>query len=125
MQCRTRELGIERILRVSLLLAKHLLGMPIPSAMEKAVLADRAAGALADEIGGNLARGIPADVEQLSYFRLMMRLRERRADRVRFVTRLTFTPGPGEWEAVRLPKTFFPLYRLVRLARLASRFAQG
>ncbi|MGA8216678.1 MAG: nucleotidyltransferase family protein [Candidatus Sulfotelmatobacter sp.] len=124
-QSRTRELGIERILRVSLLLAKHLLGMPIPSAMEKAVLADRAAGALADEIGGNLARGIPADVEQLSYFRLMMRLRERRADRVRFVTRLTFTPGPGEWEAVRLPKTFFPLYRLVRLARLASRFAQG
>ena len=124
-QSRTRELGIERILRVSLLLANHLLGMPLPSPVENAVLADRAARALADEIAANLARGIPADIEHLSYFRLMMRLRERRADRVRFVTRLTFTPGPGEWEAVCLPKTFFPLYRLVRLARLASRFVQG
>ena len=124
-QSRTRELGIERILRVSLLFAKHLLGMPIPSAMENAVLADRAARGLADEIGANLARGIPADIEHLSYFRLMMRLRERRADRVRFVTRLTFTPGPREWEAVRLPRALFPLYRVVRLARLASRFVQG
>ena len=124
-QSRTRELGIERILRVSLLFAKHLLGMPIPSAMENAVLADRAARGLADEIGANLARGIPANIEHLSYFRLMMRLRERRADRVRFVTRLTFTPGPGEWEAVRLPRALFPLYRVVRLARLASRFVQG
>jgi hypothetical protein len=62
--------------------------------------------------------------EQLSYFRLMMRLRERRMDRVRFFTRLTFTPGPGEWVAVQLPKPLSPLYRVVRLARLASRFAR-
>jgi hypothetical protein len=124
-QSRTRELGIERILRVSLLLAYRLLGMPIPSPMENAVLADHAARALADEIAANLARGIPADIEHLSYFRFMMRLRERRGDRVRFVTRLTFTPGPGEWEAIRLPKALFPLYRLVRLARLGCRFARG
>jgi len=52
-------------------------------------------------------------------------LRERWADRLRFLARLTFTLGPGEWEAVRLPKVLFPLYRVVRLARLASRFARG
>jgi hypothetical protein len=44
---------------------------------------------------------------------------------VRFLTRLTFTPGPGEWEAIRLPKALLPLYRVVRLVRLASRFARG
>ena len=124
-QSRSRELGIERILRVSLLLANRFLATAIPSPVENVVLADRAARALADEIGANLARGIPAHIEQLSYFRLMMRLRERRTDRVRFVTRLTFTAGPVEWEAVRLPKALFPLYRVVRLARLASRFARG
>jgi hypothetical protein len=70
-------------------------------------------------------RGVSYEEDQLSYFRLMMRLRERRADRIRFFTRLAFTPGPGEWEMVRLPKSAFPLYRLVRLARLAVRFARG
>jgi hypothetical protein len=54
-----------------------------------------------------------------------MRLRERRADRVRFLARLAFTPGPGEWEAVRLPGALVPLYRVVRVVRLAGRFARG
>ena len=124
-QSRARELGIERIVGVTLLLANRLLAAPIPSPIEKSIFADRAAGALAEEIATGLAAGFSYDVRQVSYFRLMMRLRERRADRLRFLARLTFTPGPGEWEAVRLPKVLFPLYRMVRLARLASRFARG
>ena len=68
-----------------------------------------------------MAARVAHDVQQISYFRLMMRLRERRIDRLRFLTRLTFTPGPGEWQAVRLPRLLSPLYRVVRLVRLASR----
>jgi hypothetical protein len=56
---------------------------------------------------------------------LMLRLRERRADRLRFLSRLAFTPGPGEWKAVRLPVAFFPLYRLVRVGRLAARLMKA
>jgi hypothetical protein len=124
-QARAREFGIERILHVTLLLGNRLLGEPIPSPVEKAILEDRAARAFADEIAVNVGRGVTYEEQQVSYFRLMMQLRERKADRLRFLTRLTFTPGPGEWEAVRLPGPLFPLYRLVRLARLASRFARG
>lgn len=124
-QARAREFGIERILHVTLLLASRLLATPMPSAIEEAVLEDRAARAFSEEIAVDLARGVSYEEQQVSYFRLMMELRERKADRLRFLTRLTFTPGPGEWEAVRLPKLLFPLYRLVRLARLASRFARG
>ena len=124
-QSRARELGIERILRITLLLANRLLATAIPVAIEESILADRAARAFADEIAMNLARGVSYGIETLSYFRFMMRLRERRVDRVRFLARLTFTPGPGEWEVVRLPKLLFPLYRVVRLARLAGRFARG
>ena len=124
-QSRARELGIERILRITLLLANRLLATAIPVALEESILADRAARAFADEIAMNLARGVSYGIETLSYFRFMMRLRERRVDRVRFLVRLTFTPGPGEWEVVRLPKVLFPLYGVVRLARLASRFARG
>jgi putative nucleotidyltransferase-like protein len=124
-QVRTREIGIERILRVTLLLANRLLGTEIPAAIESAVLSDQAARGLADEIAAALAAGVSYDTGRTSYFRLMMRLRERRADRVRFLARLAFTPGPGEWEAVRLPGALLPLYRVVRFARLAGRFARG
>jgi len=124
-QVRTRELGIQRILRVTFLLADRFLGTAIPAAIESAVLADQAARGLADEIATVLAAGVTYDTTRTSYFRLMMRLRERRVDRVRFLTRLAFTPGPGEWEAVRLPRALSPLYRVVRLGRLAGRLGRG
>lgn len=124
-QSRAQELGIERILRVTFLLANRLLGTGIPPGVESAILADQDARVLADEIAANMAAGVSYDAGQTSYFRLMMRLRERRVDRLRFLARLAFTPGPGEWEAVRLPRALFPLYRVVRLARLTSRFVQG
>ncbi|MGC1962266.1 MAG: hypothetical protein WA676_06005, partial [Candidatus Sulfotelmatobacter sp.] len=122
---RAREFGIERILHVTFLLANRFLETAIPEAIESAVLADQAARGLAEEIAAALAAGASYNTQQISYFRLMMRLRERRADRMRFLARLTFTPGPGEWESVRLPRVLFPLYRVVRLGRLAGRFARG
>jgi hypothetical protein len=124
-QNHAQEIGVERILRITLLLANRLLGAGIPAPIESAILTDGAALELVDEIGADLSRGVSRDVETISYFRLMMRLRERRADRVRFLTRLTFTPGPGEWGTVRLPRALFPLYRVVRLARLAGRLGRG
>jgi hypothetical protein len=120
-----RSLGIVRILQVTLVLTNRLLGTAIPAAAEKSLSADPAALALADEITPQLGRAAPHNVESLSYFRLMMRLRERRADRIRFLQRLAITPGPGEWKSVRLPAPLFPLYRLVRLWRLAARLAKA
>jgi hypothetical protein len=121
---RARTLGIERILGITMLLANRFLATAIPAAMKNEILGDRSAQAGADEIAVAVAAGVSHEEEKLSYFRLMMRLRERRLDRLRFLSRLTFTPGPGEWEAIRLPKALFPLYRIVRMARLAARFAQ-
>jgi hypothetical protein len=115
--------GIVRILQVTLVLMNRLLGTAIPAAAAKALPADPAAIALADEITPQLGSAVLHDVESLSYFRLMLRLRERRSDRIRFLRRLAFTPGPGEWRALRLPAPLFPLYRLVRLWRLAARLA--
>ncbi len=124
-QARAREVGIERILGITLLLANRLLAAAIPEPVRKSLLGDSEAQDFANEIVTAVAAGVSYEEQQVSYFRLMMRLRERRADRLRFLGRLTFTPGPGEWKSVRLPKVLFPLYPLVRLARLASRFARG
>ena len=122
---RAGELGIGRILHITLLLARRFLTVSIPEPINDSVLADHAAAVFADEIAAAVAAGVTYEEHQMAYFWLMMRLRERLADRVRFFTRLTLTPGPGEWEAVGLPKILFPLYRLVRLGRLAARFARG
>lgn len=120
-----KELGIERILHITLLLTNRFLATAIPEPVEGEVQEDGVAGFFANEIARKVEAGVTYGELQLSYFRLMMRLRERRRDRLRFLTRLTFTPGPGEWDVVHLPKVLFPLYRVVRLARLAARFARG
>jgi hypothetical protein len=119
-----RELGVLRILRVTLLLANRLLDAQIPASLEDIMANDRDALALAHEIRAQIVSGVSYDVESVAYFRLMLRLRERRSDRVRFLQRLAFTPGPNEWQAIRLPAPLFPLYRLVRLSRLAARMAR-
>jgi hypothetical protein len=110
-------------LSVTLLAASQLLRASIPAAAQKIFREDRAAVALAEEIRTHIISESAFNVESLAYFRLMMRLRERRADRIRFLARLVFTPGPSEWAAVHLPGPLFPLYRLVRLSRLAARLA--
>ncbi len=125
-----KALGIVRIVRVSMLLANRLLGATIPPAAqaslpEDSLLEDRATLPLVDEIQSRIASEASFNVESFAYFNFMMRLRERSADRLRFLRRLLFTPGPGEWQAVRLPAPLFPLYRLVRLLRLAARLVRA
>ena len=104
-----RTLGIVRILRVTMLLANQLLGVTIPPAAQANLPEDSAALSLAEEIQPHIASESLYNVESLAYFRLMMRLRERPGDRLRFLQRLVFTPGPSEWQAVRLPAPLFPL----------------
>jgi hypothetical protein len=78
-----------------------------------------------DEILRIIERGTEYDTVSLPYFRLMMRLRERRHDRARFLWRLAVTPTISEWSTVALPKPLQPLYPLVRLSRLAKRLASA
>ena len=110
-----------RILRVGMSLAHRLLGAPIPPAAEASLPKDNAAELLAEEIQPTVTRERVFEVESFEYFRLMLLLRECNSDRWRFLTRLILTPGPSEWEAIQLPGPLSPLYRLVRLFRLAAR----
>jgi len=116
-----KDLGVVRILRVTMLAANRLLEAVIPGAAQEGLQEDAAAVALAEEIMTQIVSEAAVDVESVAYFRLMMRLRERPSDRLRFLSRLVFTPGPGEWQAVRLPRPLFPLYHAIRLSRLAAK----
>jgi hypothetical protein len=120
-----RELGIVRILWVTLLLAQKLLNAPLPARAQEHLPEDFAAAALADQIEGYIVSERVFDVESHAYFHLMLRLRERRLDRMRFISRLALTPGPSEWAVAQLPKALFPLYRVVRITRLGARLVSG
>jgi hypothetical protein len=116
-------LGVARIVQTTFLLASKLLELKLPP-QAMTLFPGSEAYRLAEETYTNIADPRTADVESLSYFRLMLRLRERRADQLKFLSRLILTPGPGEWNAIRLPSALFPLYHVVRLFRLTARIAR-
>jgi len=123
LQSQAEALGLVRIVRVTLELANRLLQAPLPAEAEKSFPQNVASSTLATQIQTQIG-ATPFDVESLGYFKLMMSLRERRSDQARFLSRLLFTSGPSEWRAVALPAPLFPLYRAVRLGRLAARLAR-
>lgn len=107
-------LRIRRLVEVTFLLAHRLLGSPLYG-----TLPDPRADALADEIFPQIRRSVPFEEGALPYFRLIAEAREHTEDRARFWWRLATTPGVADWSAVHLPAPLFPLYRLVRLGRVA------
>ena len=115
---RAHGLGITRILGVSFWLVKNVLHADLPESVEELIAADSRVPALGSECAERLACGAAYGFESTEYFRLILKLRERRGDRWRYLWRLGWTPGVGEIEAVRLPEALFPLYRIVRIGRL-------
>jgi len=114
-------LGISRILRVTILLAHRLLNASLPAAIKNEILNDHTARDWTRSIGEKMMDGSIIDFESWNYFRSMMRLRERLSDQAKFLWRLASTPGPSEWQSIRLPEPLLPFYRLVRLWRLVAR----
>lgn len=118
---RARMLGIVRILGVSFWLVKNLLREEIPTWAEETIACDPSVPTLGQEFADRLASSATYNFESTEYFRLILKLRERQADRAKYLWRLLSTPGQGDLAAVKLPESMFPLYRVVRLARLLKR----
>jgi hypothetical protein len=118
-----RELGIARILRITLILAHELLGSSTPASALREIPDDEKARLVATEIRQRILAEVDSTLDSTAYFRLILQLRERSADQVRFLRRLMLTPGPSEWRAVKLPQSLFPLYRLVRISRVTAKLA--
>lgn len=124
-QKRAQRLAVERIVAVTFVLAQGLLGTPMPHPVLGQAEKDPAVEDIVKEILPIITQETEYDTESISYFRLMMDLRERWQDRFHFLWRLVSTPGVGEWSAIRLPGPLFPLYRIVRLARLTARLVSA
>jgi hypothetical protein len=118
---RAREVGILRMLGVSLWLAEQLLGAELSPVFREVLASDPEIDALGKIFWERLARGASYDFESPKYFLLVRKLREHRSDRWRYLWRLTWTPGVGDLATVSLPEVLFPLYRIVRLGRLVRK----
>jgi len=118
---RATELGVDRILGTSLLLASRWLNARVPDSLQDRWRNDREIADLFNEIARQIPGAEQHSSESLDYFRLMLRLRERGTDKLRFAFRLLFTPSVGEWSVVSLPEPLFPLYRVIRIFRLSRR----
>ncbi len=118
---RANALGIARIAGVSLWLAEKVLQVSLPAGAEAMIVSDPQVELLGTKFAERLARGQEYELESTEYFKLIFQLRERRSDRWRYISRLVWTPSSGDVAAVRLPEKLFPLYRIVRLGRLARK----
>ena len=124
-QERAPRLGVQRIVAVTFVLAHRLFGTALPHPFLGQTEKDPAVEDLARKIMPIIVQETEYDTDSLGYFRLMMDLRERWQDRLSFLWRLALTPSVGEWSAIRLPGPLFPLYRIVRLARLTARLVSA
>ena len=118
-------LGVVRMLGVSFWLTKNILRSKLPAAAEEIVGGDARVSAIGAEFAERLRRGDTYNFESTEYFRLILKLRERRSDQLGYLWRLVWTPGPGDVAAVQLPQALFPLYRMVRLGRLLRKILLG
>jgi hypothetical protein len=120
---RARELGTLRMLGVSFWLAANLVGVELSPVAQEVVANDSEVATLGKVFVERIAGATPYDFESKEYFLLSRRLRERPADRRRYLWRLVWTPGVGDLAAVELPEFLFPLYRVVRFGRLLRKLA--
>jgi hypothetical protein len=119
-QQESARLGVRRIVEVTFSLIEALLGEMPSGAVRRH--RDSEVGGVVEKLLSVITGDRELDPESIPYFKMMVRVRERSKDRARLGWRLLTTPGVGEWDSVQLPDSVFPLYRAVRLVRVARRF---
>jgi hypothetical protein len=112
-------LGIQRIVCINLTLARDLLGAEIPAPTQKEFEMEQPSADVLFRILSVASASQQVNTESISYFRSILRLRERWRDRGRFLWRLIFSSSTRQ--TVALPPWLSPLYFLIRMYRLAGR----
>lgn len=115
--------GIERILLVTLALTRHFYATSLPRMAQMEIADSLEVQRLSLQMADRLVHQRALDISSPEYFLLMCQVRERWRDRVRLLRRLAFTPGPGEWTKISLPRALVPFYLVIRAFRLSGKTA--
>jgi Uncharacterised nucleotidyltransferase len=118
------ELGAKRMLHLGLVLASQLLGAKLPEHISKDINSDPTVSALAVEMTRRLFEDRSTSPGIVETAKLHIRMRERPSDRFRYVLRLLLNTTVGDWTAMKIPRSLFFLYYLVRPLRLAGKYGR-
>ena len=117
-----------RAVLLGCLLAHRLLGAPLDAGAAALIARDRTVRRLAAEVPRHLFREAgaddagPGDTAAKLWFNF--RLQRGGVARARFLYRWVAWPSPEDWEHLRLPRSMFFLYRILRPIRLLWRYAR-
>lgn len=117
---RAARLGLGRLLRLGLLLAREHLAARLPAGVDAQVDADRVAAALAAHVVASWTGDADGLMARLGF---AMRARDRARDRSRVLLGALLLPTSHEWSALEVPPALYPAYALLRPARLALKYA--
>ena len=119
---KAQEKGIERMVLISLYLCRELLKLPLPEEIESKMAGDtHTVGIGRRIIALNLStgRGIR---KSFGTFALLLKMRERPSDRLRFAFRALFAPKFDDFNTLALPKSLLFLYPVIRPFRLLVKY---
>jgi hypothetical protein len=109
--------GAGRLLRLGMALAAELFGTTAPRD------GDPTLASLVASVRWRLLEDRFGRTSELTRTRFRLALRDRPIDKLRYALGFALTPTVEDWSAVDLPDRLFPLYHLVRPARLAATMA--
>ena len=116
-----KALGVERMLLLSLSLAREFFETPLPQKIEKKIQADPKIEPLISKI---IALYYTQKHQEKSpaTFMLLWQMQEKQSDRLRFLYRGLFAPKFDDFKFIQLPKPLAFLYPLIRPYRLITKY---
>lgn len=119
---RARTVGSLRMVFLGLKLAGSILEAPLPQSLLQRIESDQAVPILAAQVTAGLFSHRDQSGRILRAGIFHMQARERWQDRVRYLYRLTTTPGVEDWQLADLPPSLAFLYPVLRFPRILGKY---
>lgn len=114
--------GLKRTLHIGLNLAHDLLGSALPSRISNEIEDDVSAKRTAAEVFEKLFSDAEGKEGIIKEYLFWAKTRERLRDQAKYLISLGTEPAIAEFNAVPMPACGYPLYRIIRPARLFNKY---
>ncbi len=114
--------GTERILMLGLYISHSLLDSPLPEQILNRIVNDSTVAELGENVIDTSFTSSNRPRKSYSTFRLLWRMREKLADRIRFAYRAMFSPKIDDFHYIKLPRSLLFLYPIIRPIRLLLKY---
>jgi len=121
----TNQLGIERILHISLILANELLETSIPKEIHNKIIFDKSLKRICLSIQENFLFNSSNSDSIINGIRLRYNVREHSSNGIGDAISPLLDPSPEDWKIITLPKFLAPFYYLLRIIRLLFKYNIG